>query len=366
MEKKRLFSIIIAVYNVEKYLEECLESILLQDYENWECVLIDDGSTDVNSAGICDKYAKTASRFKVFHRKNEGSLMARRYGLGQAKGDYLLFIDSDDYIHKELLKFVDEIISETQSDLVIYRFQWVNKAGTTDSEIIFPEGTIIGNGGKSKKLLWEKLPICNSLNNLWLKVFRKQCIDLEADYSKYAYLQFGTDLMQSLPILERAQKIYFTEKIFYYYRYNDSGITSKKAGRNDMESVDKYFHTKNTLMQEILWYMENCGYETDKMIQMQYASYFKSCIEMMISWLNNEQDRAGRERIINRVLQDFRLLSCKNHMLSGVLTGIYGRLYKYYANNNIKKMKRVLNILVLYKKATIMKGNVMERLASEK
>ncbi len=133
-----------------------------------------------------------------------------------------------------------------------------------------------------------------------------------------------------------------------------------------MESVDKYFHTKNTLMQEILWYMENCGYETDKMIQMQYASYFKSCIEMMISWLNNEQDRAGRERIINRVLQDFRLLSCKNHMLSGVLTGIYGRLYKYYANNNIKKMKRVLNILVLYKKATIMKGNVMERLASEK
>lgn len=87
---------------------------------------------------------------------------------------------------------------------------------------------------------------------------------------------------------------------------------------------------------------------------------------MMISWLNNEQDRAGRERIINRVLQDFRLLSCKNHMLSGVLTGIYGRLYKYYANNNIKKMKRVLNILVLYKKATIMKGNVMERLASEK
>ena len=99
----------------------------------------------------------------------------------------------------------------------------------------------------SKKLLWEKLPICNSLNNLWLKVFRRQCIDLDAEYSKYAYLRFGTDLMQSLPILDKAQKKCFTEKIFYYYRYNDSGISSKKAERNDIESIDTVSYTHLTL-----------------------------------------------------------------------------------------------------------------------
>lgn len=365
-EKKRLFSVIIAVYNVEKYLEECLVSVLSQHYENWECILIDDGSTDANSAVICDKYAKQDSRFKVIHRKNEGSLMARRYGLTQAQGDYLLFIDSDDYMHKELLQYVDKIITETQSDLVIYRFQWVNKVSATDSEIIFPEGTIIGNDGKSKKILWEKLPTCNSLNNLWLKVFKKQCVDMDTDYSRYAYLQFGTDLMQSLPILDRAQKIYFTEKIFYYYRYNDSGITSKKAERNDMESIDKYFHTKNTIMQETLRYMKNCGYNTDKMIRLQYASYFKGCMEVMVSWLYNERSRRGRERIVNRVLQDTSLLACKNYMLGSELTGIYGRLYGAFANDNLKKMKNVLSILVLYKKAAIMKRDVMESLVSVK
>ena len=216
----------------------------------------------------------------------------------------------------------------------------------------------------SKKLLWEKLPICNSLNNLWLKVFRRQCIDLDAEYSKYAYLRFGTDLMQSLPILDKAQKKCFTEKIFYYYRYNDSGISSKKAERNDIESIDKYFHTKNTIMQEILRYMENCGYDTDKMMRLQYALYFKDCMEMMISWLNNEQSRRGRERIIDRVLNNSSLVACKNHIFGDDLTGIYGRLYRYYTNDNIMKMKSALCILLLYKKSAIMKGNIMKSLVS--
>ncbi|MDE6365136.1 MAG: glycosyltransferase, partial [Lachnospiraceae bacterium] len=233
----RLFSIIIAVYNVEKYLEECLESVFMQNYVDWECILVDDGSTDT-SLEICEKYAKRDRRFKVFHRENLGSLMARRYGLSQSRGDYLLFIDSDDSIHGDLLKDVDGIISATQSDLVIYRFQWVNKVQVVDSELIFPEGTIIGEGGLSKTVLWEKLPICNSLNNLWLKVVKRQCLDLDADYSKYAFLQFGTDLMQSLPILDKAQKIYFTEKIYYYYRYNDTGISSQKEKIKDIESID--------------------------------------------------------------------------------------------------------------------------------
>ena len=206
-----LYSIIIAVYNVEKYLEECLDSILAQSYSNWEVILVDDGSTDDGSGKICDAYAQKDERFQVFHRKNEGSLMARRYGLSKSRGDYLLFIDSDDYIHKDLLKSVDKIIAQTQSDLVIYRFKWVNKVKEVDSEIIFPEGTIIGKDGLPKSVLWERLPACNSLNNLCIKVAKRQCLDLETDYSKYAFLQFGTDLMQSLPILDRAQKIYFME-----------------------------------------------------------------------------------------------------------------------------------------------------------
>lgn len=356
-----LFSIIIAVYNVEKYLEECLESVLTQSYSNWEAILVDDGSTDEGSGKICDAYAQKDERFQVFHRKNEGSLMARRYGLSKSQGDYLLFIDSDDYIHKDLLKSVDEIITHTQSDLVIYRFKWVNKVREVDSELIFPEGTVIGIDGLPKSVLWEKLPTCNSLNNLWLKVVKRQCIDLEADYSKYAFLQFGTDLMQSLPILDRAQKIYFTESSFYYYRYNNIGISSTKARKNDLDSINQYFQTKNTVMNEKLRYMRKYIKDIEAIKKKHYASYFKSCMEILISWLVCEGDKAKRVRIIQRTLQEPSLMECKRIMAKHELTGVYAELYDCYTNNKLRKMMRILNLLLIYRKISIIKGQLCER-----
>lgn len=357
----RLFSIIIAVYNVEKYLSACLDSVLAQNYNHWECILVDDGSTDGNSARICDLYAQKDNRFKVYHRENEGSLMARRYGLAQSQGEYLLFIDSDDYMHKDLLNSVDEIISKTKSDLVIYRFKWVNDKREHDSECIFPEGTIIGENGLDKKILWEKFPICNSLKNLWLKVVNRQCIDLEADYTKFAFLQFGTDLMQSLPILDRARKIYFTEKMFYYYRYNNTGITAKKAKQNDRESIDGYFQTKDAIMQETLRYMEKYGSDSDKMIRIQYASYFKGCMETMISWLVNARDKKQKEQILDRTLRNPSLLRCRDYEIDAELAGTYSKLYKSYKENQINKMRRNLFVSVLYRKLILLKASLIDR-----
>jgi len=355
-----LYSIIIAVYNVEKYLEECLDSILAQSYSNWEVILVDDGSTDDGSGKICDVYAQKDERFQVFHRKNEGSLMARRYGLSKSRGDYLLFIDSDDYIHKDLLKSVDKIIAQTQSDLVIYRFKWVNKVKEVDSEIIFPEGTIIGKDGLPKSVLWEKLPVCNSLNNLWLKVVKRQCMDMDADYSKYAFLQFGTDLMQSLPILDRAQKIFFTEKMFYYYRYNDMGISSSKARVKNIQSIDQYFLTKNAIMEVLIGYVKKYGTNSNKIIRSQYASYFRGSMEILINWLVNESDNKKREQIINRTLRNPGLLECRNYLLMEELTGIYKMLYECYINHNLNKMKRIIDILVFYRTMVLLKGRIME------
>ncbi len=359
-ERMILYSIIIAVYNVEKYLEECLESILTQSYPNWEAILVDDGSTDEGSGKICDAYAQKDERFRVFHRKNEGSLMARRYGLSKSEGDYLLFIDSDDYIHKDLLKSVDKIIAQTQSDLVIYRFKWVNKVREVDSEIIFPEGTIIGKNGLSKSVLWEKLPACNSLNNLWIKVAKRQCLDLEADYSKYAFLQFGTDLMQSLPILDRAQKIYFMESSFYYYRYNNLGISSTKAHNNDLDSINRYFETKNIVMNEKLRYMKKYVKDLDVIKKKHYASHFKGCMDILISWLVCERDQVKQNQIINRTLQEPSLMECKNIMVKHELTGVYAKLYDCYINNKLHKMIRMLKFLRIYRKMAIVKGQLCE------
>ena len=101
--KKCKVSIIVPVYNVEKYVERCIESIIKQSYKNLEIILIDDGSKD-NSGKICDEYAEKDNRIKVIHKKNGGLSDARNTGLNIADGEYICFIDSDDYIHKDLVK----------------------------------------------------------------------------------------------------------------------------------------------------------------------------------------------------------------------------------------------------------------------
>lgn len=98
-----MFSIIVPVYNVEKYIDKCLASILRQTFKNFECIIIDDCSPD-NSNAIIDKYVKLDQRFKVIHQKNMGVSVARNTGLDIAKGDYIIFVDSDDYIADDYLE----------------------------------------------------------------------------------------------------------------------------------------------------------------------------------------------------------------------------------------------------------------------
>ena len=100
-----IISVVVPVYNVEKYLEKCLNSILEQTYKNFEVILVDDGSSDC-CFNICEQYAKKDTRIKAFHKKNGGLADARNYGIKRAIGNYITFIDSDDFVKKEYLEFL--------------------------------------------------------------------------------------------------------------------------------------------------------------------------------------------------------------------------------------------------------------------
>lgn len=121
-EYKRMtlkFSIIVPVYNVEKYLAECIESIVRQTYTDWELLLIEDGSTD-SSKGICSYYAEKNNKIRLFERENSGVSASRNYGVEKAKGDYIVFIDSDDYIAENTLeKFYFECCKWSLPDVVL-------------------------------------------------------------------------------------------------------------------------------------------------------------------------------------------------------------------------------------------------------
>ena len=128
--KKNKISVIVPIYNVENYLRRCVDSILKSTYENLEIILVDDGSTD-ECPTICDDYAKKDPRIKVIHKKNGGLSDARNKGLDIATGEYISFIDSDDYIESSMFQRIFEAISTKDVDLVFIREKSVNVEGKT-------------------------------------------------------------------------------------------------------------------------------------------------------------------------------------------------------------------------------------------
>lgn len=129
MENQALISVIIPVYNVEEYLRECVESVLKQTYQNFEIILVDDGSTD-SSGNICDEYASNDERISVVHQKNGGLSVARNTGLAETNGKYIYFLDSDDYIAETSFEKLLEIAEKDNSDIVF--FDAVSFADTDD------------------------------------------------------------------------------------------------------------------------------------------------------------------------------------------------------------------------------------------
>ena len=113
-----MISIIVPVYNVEKYLERCIESIVNQTYKDIEIILVDDGSPD-NCPVICDRYAEKDNRIKVIHKQNGGLINARKSGLEIAQGDYIGFVDSDDWIEPEMYEYFAQMINKYSPDMVL-------------------------------------------------------------------------------------------------------------------------------------------------------------------------------------------------------------------------------------------------------
>ena len=121
-------SIIVPVYNCKKYLRQCLDSILSQTFKDWECLLIDDGSTD-ESGSICDEYARRDNRFAAYHKENGGLTSARNYGLERSVGEWIMHVDGDDWIEVDSIERLLQTAKDTASDMVFgdFRFSYHDK-----------------------------------------------------------------------------------------------------------------------------------------------------------------------------------------------------------------------------------------------
>lgn len=220
MEGSIKFSVLVPVYKVEKYIDECIQSVLNQTYQNFELILVDDGSPD-RSGQICDEYAAKDSRIKVFHKENGGLMSARRYGIAKAGGDYYVFLDSDDYIALNSLEILERNISQTGADCVVFGIEWNKGQGT---EYIRCNEAYCGKLIRDKAYVLNIVMNDSSYNSLCRKCTKASCFD-GRDFSPYYHISSGEDRIQSTEILENAESFFFISDTLYSYRVNATSIT---------------------------------------------------------------------------------------------------------------------------------------------
>ena len=210
MIQNPLISIIIPVYNAENYLSRCIESIINQDFKNFELLLIDDGSTD-NSQYICDEYARKDYRINVFHKPNGGVSSARNLGLKNAKGKWITFIDSDDYITSHF--FEESPTFNTKFDLYIIGYQ--NHGDRSNYYILNNQEYL----GKNQCLSFYNQHIHNDiLRSPWCKFYKNSIIQ-KNHISFNKEMKYGEDLNFVLEYLQYIESIKSMSGIGYHYLF---------------------------------------------------------------------------------------------------------------------------------------------------
>ena len=215
-QEKALISLIIPVYKVEKYLEKFIQSVINQTYENLQIILVDDGSPD-NCGKICDEYAKKDHRIEVIHKSNGGLSDARNKGLEIAKGEYIGFVDSDDYIEADMYEVLYNLLKQYNADVSICNFYTVSQG-----KISIKNADNGINEYNRIEILKEILLDKNIQSYAWNKLYKKELFD----EIKYPIGKKYEDIGTTFYLLEKCNKVVVTGKSEYYYINRQDSIVN--------------------------------------------------------------------------------------------------------------------------------------------
>lgn len=267
----RLISIIVPIYNVEKYLKECIDGILKQTYTNIEIILVDDGSPD-NCGKICDNYKQVDKRIKVIHKNNGGLSEARNYGIKEATGDFLLFVDSDDFIAENTCEVLINNIQKYNADIAICNFYYIFKN----------KRTIINKMSTEKEIqVLEKNNIIREyflnysvdLNVAWNKLYKKDIFKgKNAILFPLGKLHEDTYIMYK--IYYNLNRLVRINKPFYYYRQRKNSIVGTFSKKN-VEDIMGY-------IKDYYIFSKNVDEDLKQMIQVECIKQYIGCIRRSI------------------------------------------------------------------------------------
>lgn len=280
-EDDPLISVIVPVYNVERYLPECLDSILAQTYENLEILLVDDGSAD-SSGRICDEYGRRDSRIRVFHRENRGVAASRNLGMDEARGEIFVFADSDDWVSENLCRTVAENMRDPKTDILC--FSWNYEGGEEREKKRaprYPDEVISGKEALGR-ILTERISIV-----IWGMAYRRRV----AENIRIPVGFFSEDLGVTYRFVEAAQKVRLIPDILYFYRRDRSeSITRVRPRKLYVDglyfALRRFYHMKfrcpeymgRSVKAVCNWYAnsyKSLGFSHNKRFRRFFTRFFK-------------------------------------------------------------------------------------------
>ena len=241
------FSVLIPVYNTEKYLEECLHSVLNQTYQDFEIVIVDDGSTD-NSSVICDKYQNSnPNKVKVIHQQNQGQLASRCNAIQAASGEYVIFIDADDLLIENALETINQrLVAYQKPDMLVYSFYYESDNGSKrKADKLFEEGSV--DLSEVKKLFFTG----TGMNNVWTKAVKREVALCNGfDFSPFFSLRCAEDKFHSMVMVDVCKTVAYIYEPLYQYRlfYGSTTRTYNASNINKYNTSVLYSEEKEYLL----------------------------------------------------------------------------------------------------------------------
>ncbi len=348
------FSILVPVYNTEKYLKECVDSLINQTYKgDYEIILVNDGSTD-NSGSLCDEYAsKYPNLINVIHKENEGPFLTRIAGIKAANGDYCLFIDSDDFWELVLLERINGYIERfPEVDIISFLFNYYSENVKSPGYKSSLRSNFCYNKDNMKDI-YESLVTSNELVSLCTKAIKTEILKKDkTDYSLYKDKFWGEDWFMSLYCINSAKKIAVTNEYLYNYRIINNSLTRSFSvdvlkqknllyvyerykeylplwNLNDKEYIDKL----NAMFFNHVFYMFCKFYQNS-------ASYKQKNEIIKYDW-SSMLPEASKQSLYNQYENPFyrQIYTCIKNQKSIILKTI---LFKKKLNDKIRKIKKYI------------------------
>ena len=254
---KGLVTVVLPIYNVEKYLDRCINSVVNQTYRNLEILLIDDGSTD-NCPKMCDDWAAKDSRIRVIHKENQGLGYARNTGIDNSNGEYICFFDSDDYIDESTIEKAFNRVNKENADIVSFGINFVDENGVVEEKIACPLGDVTYKDKEVMDFYFPELTAPDPKGNGERLFYMSPCLMLYSttliEKINWRFVSereiISEDVYSLLSLFKYVKKVAVISEAFYFYCRNNSSL-SRSYRKDRVEKLNYFYHRSKDLCVEL-------------------------------------------------------------------------------------------------------------------